>query len=321
MGQVSRGAGELVGQALSDRLPLSHDEALAPDIAPVARAIAAPAPSRCAALDDVYALVQEADLERHLEPILSLCRWSLRLTPPMQARATQTAAAQEPQPREDESAPCAVELDLAALPELGEPGLLPSGGVLRIFVDDTQSLPQTICEHTRACTVVWSPPPATAASTATASSGHPLELAPELQLPRVWSDPVQRLGLEPPEIDAWERIRDRLAGIQGVVPFDSSPEPESLHRILGYPDERQGNMPLACEMLAHHVDFDDAPAAAHPRAQEFEAGAARWLLLAQLSDDQRIDWSWGGGDERVYVWIHASDLAARDFSSVIAFTQ
>lgn len=318
MGQVSRGAGEIVGQALSDRLPASRDEPLVPDIAPVARAIAAPAPSRCATLDDVCALVQEADFERHLEPILSLCRWSLRLTPPIEAPVTQTAAAQEPRPQKDD---CTVELDLAALPELGEPGLLPSAGVLRILVDDTQSRPQTICEHTRDCTVRWSPPPATAAAPATASSGHPLDLAPELQLPRVWSDPVQRLGLEPPEIDAWERIRDRLAGIQGVVPFDSSPEPESLHRLLGYPDERQGNMPLACEMLAHDVDFDDAPAAAHPRAGEFEAGAARWLLLAQLSDDQRLDWSWGWGDERVFIWIHESDLAARDFSSVIAFTQ
>ncbi len=167
----------------------------------------------------------------------------------------------------------------------------------------------------------WSPTPETLASAATASSGQPLELAPELQLPRAWSEPAQRLGLEPDEIDAWERVRDRLAGIQGAVPFDSSPEPQSLHRVLGYPDERQGNMPLACEMLAHQVDLGDVPAAAHPRAHEFEAGAARWLLLAQLSDDQRLDWSWGWGDERVYIWIHESDLAARDFSSVRAFTQ
>jgi hypothetical protein len=167
MGQVSRGAGELVGQALSDRLPASGDEPLAPDIAPVARAIAAPAPSRCATLDDVYALVQEADFERHLEPILSLCRWSLRLTPPIDARGTQTAAnEQDPHPEEGEPLPCTIELDLAALPELGEPGLLPSAGVLRILVDDTQSRPQTICEHTRDCTVGWSPPPATAGAPA-----------------------------------------------------------------------------------------------------------------------------------------------------------
>src|SRR5438067_231674 len=47
MGQVSRSAGELVGQALPDRLPAFGDEAPAPDIAPEVRAVAPAAPSRC----------------------------------------------------------------------------------------------------------------------------------------------------------------------------------------------------------------------------------------------------------------------------------
>lgn len=292
------------------------------EIASELRAISAPAPSRCATLDDVCALVDEVGLERHRESVLSLCRWSLRLTPSPGAPGGQAQRSSEGDPAPDPSAalPCVLELDLAAVAQLGQPGLLPSAGVLRLFVDNTQSRPQTICEHTRRCTLHWSPPPESVAVPATAS-GQPLELSPELLLPRVWSDPAQCLGLELTEVDAWEQLRNRLAGIQGAVPFDGSLDPQSLHRVLGYPDERQGNMPLASEMLAHQIDLGEAPAAVHDRAYEFEPGAQRWLLLAQLSDDQRLGWDWGWGDERVYVWIHESDLAARDFSRIRAFTQ
>jgi hypothetical protein len=153
------------------------------------------------------------------------------------------------------------------------------------------------------------------------ASGHPFELTPELVLPRVWSDAVQGLGLDPDEQDAWELLRHRLAESQGTLTFDESPDPQSLHRLLGYPDERHGNMPLACEMLAQGIDLHDEPAIVHPRAEEFEAGAARWLLLAQCSDDERLDWSWGTGDDRLYFWIHEADLATGDFTRVRAFVQ
>ena len=317
--QAARGAGELIGQAQSAMETTNDDASPIPvDAFESPRANPTPPPNRCASLDDVSALVDEVGLDARLESVLALCRWSLRLNP------SADAPTELPNPGGSAASPdllqCVVELNLERLGGLGQPGLLPSVGLLGLFVQGVWSPPDTYGEHTRGCSAVWSPAPAPEVPTAVAA-GLTLEVAPELTLPRLWAEPVQALGLGGDEMQAWEDLRHRLAGIQGVVVFDDALEPESLHRLLGYPDDRQGNMPLASEMLANGVELGDGPAFTHPRATEFMEGAHRWVLLAQLSDDRRLGWSWGRGDERLYMWIHEAKLAARDFANVLAFVQ
>ncbi len=289
-GQVARGAGELVGQAIGPEIATPAEAAdAAQQPWPV------PAPARCASLDEVSALADEVGLGGRQDAVLSICRWSLRLSPSDDEFASP-----------ESEASWIVELDLTWIAALGESGLLPDGGVLRLHADRAPE---------------WLPPPETLGGSPALAGGRQLEVAPELVLPRAWSDTVGRLGLDADELEAFETLRHRLAELQSTVTFDTSTEPQSLHRLLGYPEERRGEMPLVCEMLANGVDLGDEPAAAHPRAREFEAGAARWLLLAQLSADPRLGWSWGAEDARLYAWVHEADLAARRFENVRTFRQ
>ncbi len=300
VGQVARGAGELVGQALPPDIaaPAEAADTSAP-LWPV------PAPARCASLDEVCALADELGLAPRKDAVLSICRWSLRISPADDEVATPEPQTQ-PQPEPEPEPECIVELDLTWIAALGESGLLPDGGVLRLHAEGPPE---------------WVAPPETLGGSPALAGGRQLEVAPELVLPRAWSDSVAALGLDPGELEAWETLRRRLAELQSTVTFDASARPQMLHRLLGYPEERRGDMPLVCEMLANGIALGDEPAAAHPRAREFEAGAARWLLLAQLSADPRLGWSWGSEDARLYLWIHEADLAARRLENVRAFRQ
>jgi len=94
-----------------------------------------------------------------------------------------------------------------------------------------------------------------------------------------------------------------------------------MHRLLGYPDTRRGDMPLACELLDRGYVLGETPPLAHPCAADAEPHAGRWRLLLQLSMDDALGWFWGGGRERLYVWIDESDLTNGDFSRVRAIAQ
>jgi Domain of unknown function (DUF1963) len=284
-GQVSRGAGELIGQAIN----LDPTRPTGPDAAPTSWEVPAPAPARCASLDEVYALADELGLDRHRDATLSICRWSLRLT------ALDSGDVESPS---DDSA--LLKIDLAWLAALGESGLVPEDGVLRFYDGRPPE---------------YAPAPDTLGGSAALAGGHQLEANPELVLPPSSADAVSSLGLDDDELAAWETLRRRLDELQTGNTSSWSGPPS--HRVLGYPDDDPGNMALACEMLAHRVD----PGAARDRAGEFEAGAGRWLLLAALGADASLGWSWGAAWERRYFWIHEADLAARRFERVRTFTQ
>jgi hypothetical protein len=165
-----------------------------------------------------------------------------------------------------------------------------------------------------------------AVSTASFGDGAPegsraVELSAELQLPRAWSAPIQALGLDDVEHEAWEQLRRQLADRQGVELHDRMPGLQALHRLLGYPDERRGDMPVACELLARGHALGDDPPYAHPNAVDVEPEAGRWRLLLQLTVDDEIGWSWGAWCNRLYFWIDERDLAAHDFTRVRGIAQ
>jgi hypothetical protein len=154
--------------------------------------------------------------------------------------------------------------------------------------------------------------------------GVPLQASAELQLPRVWSAPVQSLGLDASEHRGWQSLRRYLAARQGVELYDELPHMQSIHRFLGYPDERRGDMPLACELLDRNCALGDDPPAIHRRAAELEPFTRRWRLLLQLTLDQAFPWSArgpAGSVERLYLWIDDEHLDKGDFSRVQALRQ
>jgi hypothetical protein len=147
---------------------------------------------------------------------------------------------------------------------------------------------------------------------------RPVALAREFVLPRVWSDAAMTLGLDAAEQSAWEALRLSAAAAQGVEPFDVGPR-RPIHRLLGWPDDRGGWMPLAAAMLAAGLHLGDGPPPAHAPTDEVAAAAARWRLLLQLSADPGLGIAPPAGRHRLYVWIDENDLAARDVSRVRAF--
>jgi Domain of unknown function (DUF1963) len=138
--------------------------------------------------------------------------------------------------------------------------------------------------------------------------------ARELVLPRVYAAAVEELDLDPQEREAWERTRERLAAEQGTVLGDRLEGFHPLHRILGYPDDTHGDMPLICELCSRGEDAFGGRPWLHPRAAEREAASRRWELLAQLSSDEQLGWSWG--KRRLYYWVEREALARRDLSRV-----
>ncbi|MBS1843031.1 MAG: hypothetical protein JST53_01315 [Actinobacteria bacterium] len=131
---------------------------------------------------------------------------------------------------------------------------------------------------------------------------RPLAVAMELTLPRPWSAQVAELDLGGAETEAWGTLRDDLAATQRVPTGDSLPRSVALHRVFGYPDERRGDMPLACELAARGFELGSEPARSHPEATALEADSTRWRMALQLSRDDELDWRWGPSFERLYLW-------------------
>src|SRR3954469_13075058 len=112
-----------------------------------------------------------------------------------------------------------------------------------------------------------------------AQGSVPLSLSAELTLPRVWAAPAQALGLSDAEMLGWEELRARLAELQGV----ERKAPDHVMRLLGYPEDRTGDMPAL-------------------------GGDGAWRLLLQLP---------AGGDRRRFVWVPG----ACDLGRAIAFVR
>lgn len=129
----------------------------------------------------------------------------------------------------------------------------------------------------------------------------------ELVLPRQWSDEVGELGFDEQGVQAWGRLRERLAEEQERELFGESDGVIS-HRWLGLPDDRSGSMPLECELRARGLFERGVAPYAHERDGEVDSECSRWRLLLQLSADPRIGWRWGERGERLYVWMTREDM-------------
>ena len=244
-----------------------------PNAEPVATPPLSAIASGSLTLDHLVTQAAAAGLGDRADAVRALARHSVRLTPSADGRSSFGGDRYLAQ------------LDLASIAALGAALRLPADGWLVFSAGAV----------------------APAAGRAPDSGSQPLATAVELSLPRVWSAPVEALGLSADERIAWQKLRVWLAESQAVELHDSTPGFLALHRLLGYPDETGGDMPLMCELLAAGAELDEPYPRMHPLARELEAQALRWQLLLQLSV---------GDAERVYFWITADDLDAGDFTHV-----
>lgn len=269
--------------------------------------------------DELLELAAESGLASRRGAIRRLCRRSVRLAASTDGARRGVEAASLPAHLswpEWRGAPLALRLvlDFAEIARTSGASELPATGTLFVFLSAEQPPSGLALEHSGSAQVMF--------DSDTRSSPHLrpdrrlVQSSGELVLPRVWAESVEALGLEGDEQAAWQDLRLRLAERQGVVPFDAGSEPRAVHRVLGWPDERSGWMPLACALLDAGLDLTGHHAATHPRAADFAERTGDWRLLLQLTADPGLGWDWGPGHERLYVWIKERDLRDRDFSRV-----
>jgi Domain of unknown function (DUF1963) len=255
----------------------------------------APEASRTASLGDLRDLASAAGLGGHVEAIDALAQHSIRIVvePGTGGSWRQPRSARD-RPSTDRPAGAVLRLNLAEIAEAAPGCGAPGAGSLSCV--RATSGPWSLVYESRATgpSVAWP---------AGGSKPTHVRFSTELVLPRVWSPSVQALGLDEAGQDAWKGLRERLAALQHTDLPGEIDDGRVIHRVLGYPDERTGTMPDACELM-------------DPPASGASLGSERWRMLLQLSSDELPGWDWGSRDERLYAWIDRAALACGDLSRV-----
>jgi len=147
----------------------------------------------------------------------------------------------------------------------------------------------------------------------------PGQIDAELVIPPAGSV-AERLGLSRGEREAWEALREELAGLQGTAPAHVAGEVfRVVHRVLGYADSASDELGLACELASAGEDVIEGRAHLHPGAAAAGEPAGRWELLAQFSGDGKLGWPWVA--QRVYFMIDRDALAAGELEPVWAIAR
>ena len=126
----------------------------------------------------------------------------------------------------------------------------------------------------------------------------------EITFPSWDSDDIEKLKLSQNEHERYFELPGTGAG-----------EGKPIHRILGYPDQIQGNMQLDCQLALKGL-YADYSGNKDPRAATLKKEASDWQLLLQIDSDVKDMNTMWGDMGRVYFWIREQDLKKRDFSNV-----
>ena len=242
-----------------------------------------PGPARCASADELLTFAAELALEPHAAAIAALAKPSWRLTPCDEHDPAPSARVWSDLSAGDDDAETRRGLRLAELDRATcEIAGLDTPDGLRVCFDGTPVLDGA-----------WPPVRCDVRFDAgrRSSDGTPVTARRELVLPRAWSAPVQRLELTVAEREAWEALRHRLALAQGTELAQG--DEQALHRLFGYPDERQGLMPEMCE-----------------QASAADVPADRWVLVLQVTLEPVPAVPMLHSPRRAYLW--ADEHAVRD---------
>lgn len=94
---------------------------------------------------------------------------------------------------------------------------------------------------------------------------------------------------------------------------------EYIHRLLGHPDQIQGDMQIHCEMLKRRVPWNDLKKP--EMRQQIVESAIKWRLLLQIDSEEEKTGVMFGDVGRLYFWIHEDDLSSERFDRVICEMQ
>jgi uncharacterized protein YwqG len=133
-----------------------------------------------------------------------------------------------------------------------------------------------------------------------------IEFSPGLCLPPLSSFEIKLLKFSGTELENYMELLECVAELNHGDAV--------RHRLIGYPDEIQGDMKLQCQLASHGVNCGGPSAREIPLA-DLEVGAKDWQLLLQIDSDDDLGMMWGDLG-RIYYWIHKQDLESRRFENV-----
>jgi uncharacterized protein YwqG len=292
------------------------------------RPVAAEPGAKVATDDDLRRLATDAGLEARVADVLAQARRSVRLTRGDADGRSHLGGVPDlpagfawPHGRDDVLAFVAqIALDEVAALGLSLP--LPASGLL-LFFYDLERRPNGLRPDdgigTRVFHVEGELEPAPAERTTLPEL--PVRLTGEVTLPAEAAGLPSSLVLDIDELDRWQRLRERLAELQGVEVEDRAVEWHALHRLLGHPDTTDEGMPLDAQLASNGIDLNTGERYFDPRAAGLEQGSEDWRLLLQLSSDDELQLTLGYPLGRLFVWIRQEDLVEGRFGRVWAFVR
>ncbi|WP_055108630.1 YwqG family protein [Paenibacillus ihumii] len=118
---------------------------------------------------------------------------------------------------------------------------------------------------------------------------------------------IKQLNLNENENDLYIQLAEEV--------FEHNDSNGTIHRILGHPDQIQGEMKLECQLVSNGLYCGDLTGYQDPRKEILESGAESWKLLLQIDSEEDIGMMWGDVG-RIFFWIHEDDLKRNDFNKV-----
>jgi uncharacterized protein YwqG len=91
--------------------------------------------------------------------------------------------------------------------------------------------------------------------------------------------------------------------------------PQTAHRLLGHPDQIQGDIQRECQLAANGINAGGPQGFRDPRVPALLPGMKDWRLLFQVDSEDKAGMMWGDVG-RVYFCIRSKDLARIDFRHV-----
>lgn len=112
----------------------------------------------------------------------------------------------------------------------------------------------------------------------------------------------------------------RLTEAQGNSYFEMTQQLQEaydppINRVLGYPDQVQGDVKWAAQMVSNGIYLGDLSSHGDPRVARLEKGVRDWVLLFQMDSDSAPGMMWGD-EGRLYFTIKEADLKAGKFENV-----
>jgi uncharacterized protein YwqG len=270
---------------------------------------------------DLRTLLKQNRLDEWADRILATEQRSLFLRPQGRGRRVAHLGGQprlpagEPWPAaDDEPLSFVAEIDLAAIRDAIGDESLPASGFLEFFYDADQEAWGFDPAERLKWRVIWvddrAPERAFPQDLQESSRFKSVDL--EARIDRTFAEweswHIERLGMDR---DAAFRYADVLRTWKDPHGLNTG----AVHRLLGHPDQIQGDMMLECQLASSGIYVGNSKGYQSDAAQRVRTGANEWRLLLQIDSDERSKMMWGDVG-RIYYWVRDADLRAHSWERV-----